>query len=68
MRPCSRTRGTWRVGDDDRLCIHLKGDEELRRGVIEIEGVTKKFVRTRSGKIKIVVTFKSFRTGGPDDL
>jgi hypothetical protein len=62
-RPC-----TWRVGDDDRLCIHVKGDEELCRGVIEIDGVTIKFVRTRSGKTKIVVTFKSFRAGGPGDI
>ena len=61
-------RGTWRVGDDDRLCIHLKGDKELCRGVIEIDGVTRKFVKTRRGRIKFVVTFKSFRTGGPDDL
>ena len=63
-----RTHGTWRVGDDDRLCIHLKRDEELCRGVIEIDGVTKKFVKTRSGKTKFVVTFKSFRAGGPDNL
>ncbi len=61
-------RGTWRVGDDDRLCIHLKGDKELCRGVIEIDGVTKKFVKTRRGRIKFVVTFKSFRFGGPGDL
>ncbi len=63
-----KIRGTWRVGDDDRLCIHLKGDEELCPGVIEIDGVTKKFVRTRGGKTKIVVTFKSFRAGGPGDI
>ncbi len=63
-----RTRGTWRVSNDNRLCIHFKGNEELCRGVIEIDGVTKKFVKTRSGKTKIVVTFKSFRAGGPGDI
>ncbi len=63
-----KTHGTWHVDDDDRLCIHLNGDDEICRGVIEIDGVTKKFVRTRSGKTKIVVTFKSFRDGGPGDI
>lgn len=63
-----KTKGTWRISDDERLCIHLKGDQEICRGVMQIDGVTKKFVETRSGKTKIVVTFKSFRTGGPGDI
>ena len=64
----SKNHGTWHAGDDDRLCIHFDGDDELCRAVIEIDGVIKKIVETRRGKTKIIVTFKSFRTGGPDDL
>ena len=56
------------VDDDNRLCIHLNGDDEICRGVIEIDGVTRKFVDIGRGRTKFVVTFKSFRTGGPDDL
>ena len=63
-----KTHGTWHVDDDDRLCIHLNGDDEICRGVIEIDGVTRKFVDIGRGRTKFVVTFKSFRTGGPDDL
>ncbi len=63
-----KTNGTWRVLDDDRLCIHLRRGQEICREVMQIEGVTKKFVKTRSGDTKIVVTFKSFRAGGPGDI
>ncbi len=56
-----RAEGTRRISADDHLCISVNASDDVCRGVVQVDGLIRKFVRKANGQLKIVVTIKGFR-------
>lgn len=55
--------GSWTVRKDGRMCLAMAGEKRKCRFIYQEQGQYQKFTVSKSGKVKPVVTYLSFKRG-----